>query len=77
MRKIFWTVILLATLSGSLQASAQTMCNAWRKDWDERTKAFNSECVPSSLNYSRRDDCNREAGLLEIERRRILYQCHS
>jgi hypothetical protein len=75
MQKIFWTMILFATLSASLQASAQTMCDAWRKEWGKRTEVFNIECVSSSVNYTRRDYCKREAAALDAERFKILHQC--
>jgi hypothetical protein len=76
MRKIFWTMILLATLSASVQASAETVCDAWRKDWGNRTQVFNAQCVRSSLNYSQSDYCTQEAAALQRQRFRILNQCH-
>jgi hypothetical protein len=75
MRKIFWTMILLATLGSTLQASATTMCDAWLKEWGNRTEVFNSGCVRSSLNYSQHNYCMQEAVALERERTRILQQC--
>jgi hypothetical protein len=75
MRTILCTTILVATLSASLQASAQTRCDAWLKGLDDRAQVFNSECARSPFNYSRRDYCEREHGALQAERFKILHQC--
>ncbi len=75
MRKICLTMVLVATLGSSLQASARSMCDAWLKEWANRTEMFNSECVRSSLNYSRGNYCKQEAVALERERINILHQC--
>jgi hypothetical protein len=75
MRTILCATILLATLSASLQASAETRCQVWLKELDDRAQVFNSQCVRSSVIYSRREYCQREAGALETERFKILHQC--
>jgi len=58
-----------------VQAAAQTRCQVWLKELDDRAHAFNSQCAGSSFNYSRREYCQREAGALETERFKILHQC--
>jgi hypothetical protein len=76
MRKMFWTIVALGILGASLQASAQTACDEWLKEWDKRTQVFNSQCVGSSRNLSRNEYCKLEGAVLETKRFRILQQCH-
>jgi hypothetical protein len=75
MRKIFWTIIVLGTLSASLPASGETACDVWIKEFDRRAVAFNSECVDSGRALNSHDYCTRESRALDAQQSRIFRAC--
>jgi hypothetical protein len=75
MRKMVWLTIVLAILSASPEASGQTQCDAWIKDFDMRAVAFNSQCIRSGLLRNGNGYCRGEDRVLGSELSRISYQC--
>lgn len=75
MRKIFWTIIVLGTLSASPQASGETACDVWIKEFDRRAVAFNSDCVQSGRVLNSNDYCTQERRVLDAQQSRIFRAC--
>jgi len=72
MRKIFWTIIVLGTLNGSLALSDPIACEVWIKELDKRTATFNVQCLGSPFNSY----CNREFRALASQKFKILDECN-